>query len=75
MSSLVAAYASLFEFLGLASPFKRFLLGTALGFSTQLLLKPSISYDKKGNAKGFSQTFVPWYLFSVIPGIIGALFL
>lgn len=76
MSGFIDAYMSVFSFLGLASPFKRFLLGTTLGFATQLVFKPSISYDSKGNAKSFlSQTFVPWYLFAIIPGVIAALFL
>lgn len=68
-------YTSVFTVLGLASPFKRFLFGTTLGFAAQLVLKPSISYDSKGNAKSLGQTFVPWYLLAVIPGIIAAFFL
>lgn len=76
MSGFVAAYESFFAFLGIESPFKRFLLGTALGFTGQMLIKPSLSYTSNGKAKSFpSQTYLPWYLLAVIPGLIWALFL
>lgn len=68
-------YKSLFVGLGLQSPFIRFLFGTAVGFSGQLLLKPSISYHRDGSAKEFlTQTYFPWYVVSVLPGLIFGLF-
>lgn len=76
LETFAAIYTGIFSALGLASPLKRFLFGTAAGFSAQLLLKPSIAYDKRsGNAKAFlSETLFPWYLISILPGIVFALF-
>ena len=60
--------------LGLGSVFSRFLFGAALGFGGQLVLKPSISYRSDGSAKTFGETYVPWYVASIIPGIVFAFF-
>lgn len=68
-------YTSIFSSLGLESPFVRFLFGTAVGFASQLLLRPSISYHRDGSAKEFlTQTYFPWYAVSVLPGLIFSLF-
>jgi len=74
--SFLDFYTGFFDALGLSSPFTRFLFGTALGFSGQLLLKPSISYHRNGTAKQFlSETYIPWYVLSALPGLVFALFL
>lgn len=71
----VDLYQTVFVSLGLHSPILRFLFGTAVGFGTQLLVKPSISYHKDGTAKEFlTQTYFPWYVVSVLPGLIFGLF-
>lgn len=71
MFGLLEIYQSVFVALGLGSPFTRFLFGTAVGFATQLLLKPSISYRRDGSAKlFFTETYFPWYVVSVLPGLI-----
>lgn len=59
---------------GLGTPFRRFLFGTTLGFGLQLVLKPSISYRQDGSPKKFGESFLPWYIASVIPGAVLALF-
>lgn len=75
MSGFVDLYMNLFSALGLGSSFTRLLFGTAAGFAGQLLLKPSLSYHKDGSAKQFlSETYIPWYVLSVIPGVIFSLF-
>lgn len=73
-SSILGVYTGFFEFFGLGSPFTRFLFGTALGFAGQLLLKPKLSYHSNGAAKEFlSETYTPWYVLSVLPGLIFSL--
>ena len=72
--SFVEFYMSVGNMLGLASPFKRFLFGTVAGFAVQLVVRPSISYRKDGSAKALGETLLPWYVISVLPGILFALF-
>ena len=68
-------YTSFFSVLGLESPFIRFLFGTTVGFAGQLLLKPSISYRRDGSTKEFlTETYFPWYVVSVLPGLLFGLF-
>jgi hypothetical protein len=75
MSSLVDSYTSFFSLLGLHNEITRFLFGTAIGFAGQLLIKPGISYHKNGTPKAFiSETYLPWYILSAIPGLIFSLF-
>ena len=74
-SGIVGYYTGFFEALGLSSVLSRFLFGSAIGFGSQLLIKPKVSYHSDGSAKQFlSQTYLPWYILSVIPGAFLALF-
>ena len=76
LEGLAYIYETFFSALGLASPWKRLFFGCIVGFGGQFMLKPSISYNKNGTAKQFpSETLLPWYALSVVPGIIFALFL
>ena len=75
LDSLVYAFESLVAFLGLGSPWQRLIFGAGAGFGLQLLLKPSISYHRNGQAKTFpKETLLPWYAVAVIPGIVLSLF-
>lgn len=76
MSKFVEVYTFIGDSIGLGSPLTRFLFGTCLGFGLQLILKPSISYHKNGKPKSFiTETYAPWYIVSLLPGLIGGLFL
>lgn len=69
-------YTSTMSLLGLSSPWMRLVAGATLGFGTQLVLKPSISYDNRGYAKSFIvDTFFPWWAWVVVPALVFALIL
>ena len=75
--AVVDWYTYIFTALGLQNEWARLLFGTALGFAGQLILKPGISYHhgKGGKAKLFiKETYFPWYIVSLIPGVIMFLF-
>lgn len=69
--------------IGLGTPYGRFAAFSVLGFAGQLYLKPGIAYTKEGRMKPFSlfsskkeeSTLVPWWVLSIVPGLLGALFL
>lgn len=72
---MLSALLDGFAFLGLGTPWKRFLFAGMAGFGTQFIVKPSISYNKNGSAKALGETLFPWYAWAIVPGIIAALFL
>lgn len=68
--------------IGLGTPYGRFAAFSVLGFAGQLYLKPGIAYTKEGRMKPFrllskeaESTLVPWWVLSIVPGLLGALFL
>ena len=77
--------------IGLGHPLSRTVAFAAVGFGTQYLLKPSISYIKlpagKGNAaravpKDFAMTsssaastYFPWFAWPLVFAIVGGLFI
>lgn len=72
------------NFLGLSSPWARLVFGTSLGFAAQMIIKPSISYDKNFQAKSFyltsskgdkNSTFFPWWVWPLSGGIIFSVFI
>ncbi len=74
--TFIQYYTGFFEALGLTTMLTRFLFGSAVGFGTQLLVKPKISYHSNGTAKQFlSETYLPWHIVSILPGLIFGLLL
>lgn len=74
LESLVLFYESVGTLLGLGSPWKRLFFGSLTGFAGQLIVKPSISYNKDGTAKKLGETLFPWYGWIIAPGVIFSLF-
>lgn len=75
LGGLIALYESIGGVLGLGSPWKRLFFGGLLGFSGQMIVKPSISYNPDGSAKKFGETLFPWYAWVIAPGLVFSLFL
>lgn len=70
---------------GLGSYSGRFIFASVAGFAGQLLVKPSVSYTKEGRMRPFyfladeknkkDSTFVPWWSWSLLPGLFAVLFI
>ena len=67
--------------LGLGTPTRRLFFGVVAGFAGQMLIKPSISYNKDGTARPFitskskNTTILPWYSWPAIFGLFFGLFI
>lgn len=69
---------------GLGSYSGRFIFASVLGFAGQMFMKPSMSYTKEGRLRPFvlfaneknkeEATYVPWWSWSLIPGLVAVLF-
>lgn len=85
MSSFVFAITNTLAAIGLGTISGRFITGAVAGFATQLVLKPSISYTKDGRMRSFAltdknnnnkeATYVPWWMLTLLPGLLLAVFL
>ena len=81
MQTAVGIYTGLFSITGLGSPYKRGAFCALAGFLAQMFIKPSISYNSQGIARPFitsgdqNSTFLPWWSWSVVGGLVGTLFL
>lgn len=70
---------------GLGTFAGRFIFASVAGFAAQLILKPSISYTKEGRMRPFTlfaneknkkdSTLVPWWTWSIGPGLFAVLFI
>jgi len=77
-----AAFFKTMNFLGLNSPWARLIFGASLGFAGQMILKPSMSYDKNGQSKDFylfssgkNSTLLPWWIWPVVGGLFFSVFI
>ena len=69
--------------LGLGSPGVRFVVGSALGAVLVWAIRPGVSFDAAGQPRQFAlfatadedSTALPWYLLSMLPGVIFAVFI
>ncbi len=82
MSGFIKYYEFIFTMLGLNTNTKRFLFGSTIGFVTQMIAKPSISYDERGYARPFAlttksnnSTYIPWWSWPIAFGTILMLFI
>lgn len=68
--------------LGMGTPTKRFVVGTAIGTALVWALRPGSSFDAAGNPKGWvmtsdpaeDSTSLPWWALAVAPGVIFSAF-
>lgn len=67
--------------MGMATPARRFIVGTAAGALLVWALRPSSSYDEQGQAKSWTivssdpdATSLPWWGLAMIPGVIFSTF-
>jgi len=77
-----AAFFKTMDFLGLNSPWARLIFGGALGFAGQMIIKPSVSYDKSGSSKDFyffssgkNSTLLPWWIWPISGALLFSLFI
>lgn len=69
--------------LGMATPQRRFIVGTALGAIIVWAVRPSVAFNERGEAKDSvftgdphgDNTSLPWYALAAIPGVLMAVFL
>lgn len=70
--------------LGLSSPWARLVFGASLGFAGQMILKPSISYDRNNQSKSFyltaskgdkNSTFFPWWIWPLSGAVVFSVFI
>lgn len=80
MESIASGLAAV----GLGTYSGRFIFASVAGFGLQLALKPSVSYTKEGRMKPFTllsgknekdATWVPWWSWSLVPGLVAVLFI
>ena len=67
---------------GLGTYTGRFIFASVAGFAGQMIVKPSVSYTKEGRMRPFyflskekNSTFVPWWSWSLLPGLFAVLFI
>ncbi len=68
--------------LGMGTPAKRFIVGTAAGAAIIWAVRPPSSFDQNGQAKSWvvisdpsqDSTAIPWWALAMVPGIIFSTF-
>lgn len=67
--------------MGMATPARRFIVGTAAGALIVWAMRPSSSYDESGQARDWTlasddpnATSLPWWGLAMIPGVIFSTF-
>lgn len=69
--------------LGMATPGKRFIVGSAIGTALVWALRPGMAFDASGQPKSWTMisdgsqdsTALPWWALAVAPGVIFSVFL
>lgn len=77
-----ASWESGLASLGMATPAKRFVVGTAVGAALVWAFRPEAAYDANGQPKSWvmiadpsqDSTSVPWWGLAMIPGVIFSTF-
>lgn len=81
LDSFFSSLGNLMVTLGLGTPTRRLFFGVVAGFAGQMLIKPSISYNKDGTARSFitskekNTTILPWYSWPILAGLLFSLFI
>lgn len=78
----MSAITSALTAVGLGTYSGRFIFASVAGFGLQFALKPSLSYTREGKMKPFAllskdkdSTWMPWWSWSLLPGLFAVLFI